>query len=302
MSDAPLESAAPATEPRRPLTPEASNLLGWWWLAIVFALVLLLAIWPSLFDGGSSFGTYFAVILCAAVLALGTWVSVGWTRGREWSAGAMRMSALVGLIAGLVAVAYFLYSVAFAAAPAGSPGFFGPTPILAGILWVIMIVLPFIFGLLVIFGLMSDGADEWLHPPIPAAETHPNLKIDPATAAMMAGGGAAVSHAVTDESLMTDLSKVITSEDMDRRNTGPLRRAGDEQSVEVVGQAEDDLSVQIVGGHDVTQDEGSIAELAALEQALSDDAKKKKDKKAKKEPKKPSGGDEPLSVDDDFKL
>lgn len=302
MSDAPYEMAVPEPEARRPLTPEASNILGWWWLALVFAMVLLIAIWPSLFEGPGSFGTYLAVIICTAIVVLGTWVSTAWTRAKEWSAGAMRMAAIVGLIAGLVAIGYFLYAVAFATPPAGSPGFFGPTPILAGFLWVILIVLPFIFGLLVIFGLMSDAADEWLHPPILPAETHPNLKIDPATAAIMAGGGAAVSHVVSDEALMTDLSRVITAEDMDRPATGSIPGYR-EQSIEMVGNADEDLSVQVVGGHDVTQDEGSLAELAALEQALSEDAKKKKAKKGKKEEKKkPSGGDEPLSVDDDFKL
>ena len=57
----------------------------------------------------------------------------------------------------------------------------------------------------------------------------------------------------------------------------------------------------------MTQDEGSLAELAALEQALSEDTAKKKSKKQKKDKKddkkKAAGsGDEPLSVDDDFKL
>ena len=44
MSDAPAITREP--EPRRPLSPEASNLLGWWWLALVFSIVLLIAIWP----------------------------------------------------------------------------------------------------------------------------------------------------------------------------------------------------------------------------------------------------------------
>jgi hypothetical protein len=305
MSDAPVETVLPPEE-RRPLTPEASNILGWWWLAIGFSVLLLWAMWPSIFtDSASSFGTYLGVVITIAFVALGAWAAAGFTRAEPWSVGVMRMTAIIGMVVGLLAVAYFLYAVAFTG-PAKSSlpgsqtaGFFGPEgSFLGGFLWVTIIILPFIFGLMIIFGLMSEGAEHWMNPPPPESPTAPNLRIDPATAAMLAGSAGAVSHGVSDEALMTELSQVMTV------NQATLRRPGDEQSVEVVGTAGDDLSVEVVGG-DVTQDEGSLAELAALEQALSEDAaKKKKAKKQKKEEKKKkaTSGDEPLSVDDDFKL
>jgi hypothetical protein len=302
MSDAPVETVVRETEERRPLTPDASNLLGWWWLAIVFAIVLLVAIWPSLFtDQISSFGNFTLLVISAGVVAWAAVVAWGFARAKEWSAGAMRLTAIVGLAVGLAAVAFFLYSVAFAAPPTGSPSFWGPTPILSGILWVVLIVLPFIFGLLIIFGLMSDGVDQWYHPPLVESPTATNLRVDPQTAAIMAGGAGAVSHAVSEEGLIDELSQVMTIDDATSRRRPVRRTDGDEQSVEVIGTAGDELSVEVVGGPG--DDEGSLAELAALEQALSEDKDKKAARKKKKdEKKKPSKGDEPLSVDDDFKL
>lgn len=287
----------------RLLTPEASNVLGFWWLAIVTTIVLLCAMWPSIFAGNTTgitpASTYLLVIISATLLAVGAWVGSGFSRGQAWSASAMRLITLIGLVVGLVGVGYFLYSVAFAAETPGGQSFFGPTGVLSGTLWTLMIILPFIFGLTLIFGLMNDAIDEWFNPPVSYEHTDVSLTIDPETAAAMAGS----SHAVVmgDEALMGDLSAAMSS-------TGKARKHRTEKSMEAYGSADDDLSVEVIGGKDAGSD--SMAELAALEEALTKDASKKipgrktDDKKKKKEEKKYEAGkgDEPLAVDDDFKL
>ncbi len=292
----------------RLLTPEASNVLGFWWLSIVTTIVLLCAMWPSIFEGSNAAGTtpastYLLIIIIAVLLAVGAWVGSGFSRGQAWSARAMRLTTLIGLVVGLVGVGYFLYSVAFAAETPGGQSFFGPTGVLSGTLWTMMIILPFIFGLTLIFGLMNDAIDEWFNPPTSFEITDASITIDPETAAEMAGS----SHAIVmgDEALMGDLSQAMSL-------TGKARKYRDDQSIEVIGSAEDDLSVEVIGskdGGDASSD--SMAELASLEQALTQDAskkipprKKKDDKKKKKEEKTYDAGkgDEPLAVDDDFKL
>ena len=291
----------------RLLTPEASNVLGFWWLAIVTAIVLICAMWPSIFEGNTTgttpASTYLLIIICAVFLAVGAWVGSGFSRGQAWSARAMRLVTLIGLVVGLVGVGYFLYSVAFAPEGPGGQSFFGPTGVLSGTLWTLMIILPFIFGLTLIFGLMNDAIDEWFNPPASYEITDASITIDPQTAAAMAGS----SHAVVmgDEALMGDLSAAMSL-------TGKARKhRRDDQSIEVIGSAEDDLSVEVIGSKETgNASSDSMAELAALEEALTQDAskkipgRKKDDKKKKKEERKYEAGkgDEPLAVDDDFKL
>ncbi|HQR08369.1 MAG TPA: hypothetical protein PLN21_16185 [Gemmatales bacterium] len=289
-------------EPRL-LTPEASNVLAWWWLAIVTTIVLLCSMWPSIFVSGtggmSSMSTYLLVIISAVLIALGIWCSLGFSRGQSWSARAMRLVVMIGLGVGLAGVSYFLYSVAFAPESASGHSFFGPSGVLSGILWGMIIILPFIFGLTLIFGLMNDAVDEWFNPP-PAYElTDDNLKVNPRTAAIIARGNSAD---MGDEALMGELSEAMSL-------TGNNRSYDGDQSIEVIGSSEEDLSVEVIGSKETGDDSSdSMAELAALEVALTEDASKKIKGKQKadkkKEEKKYEGGkgEEPLAVDDDFKL
>lgn len=297
--------AAPLLKPEpRLLTPEASNVLAWWWLAIVTTIVLLCSMWPSIFEGSTgglvSMSNYLLVILVALLLILGTWCSVGFSRAQAWSARVMRLVVMIGLGVGLAGVAYFLYSVAFAPASPGGQTFFGPSGVLSGILWSLIILLPFIFGLTLIFGLMNDAIDEWFNPPAAEELTDANLKVNPRTAAIIAGGAGAV--AMGDEELMGELSEAMSL-------TGKNRNYDGDQSIEVIGSAEEDLSVEVIGSKE-TGDESSdsMAELAALEVALTEDAskkipgKQKSDKKKEEKKYEAPKGDSPLAVDDDFKL
>jgi hypothetical protein len=290
MSTAPVVTT---TEERRPMTPEASNLLGWWWLAIALTIVLITAMWPSIFPENSGMmPIYFAIMVCGALVAVGIWASIGFWRASPSSAQIMRLTAMIGIGVGIAGVAYFLYSVAFATPVKTGPGsavavgFFGPEgSFLTSILWTLLVILPFIFGLLVIFGLMSDGIEEWFNPQPEEMVTRkqPRLQVDPSTAAIMAGGAAA-SMEVAEES-MTDI--------VDRaRATAAHEAAGEDVSVEVVGSAHDDLSVEVIGG---ATEQGTVDELAALEKALSEDLKGKPASHH-------SSHDEPLSVDDDLKI
>lgn len=289
-------------EPRL-LTPEASNVLGWWWLAIVTTIVLLCAMWPSIFEGStgglSSMSNYLLVIISAVLLVVGAWCSLGFSRSQAWSARVMRLVVMIGLGVGLVGVGYFLYSVAFAPASASGQSFFGPSGVLSGILWSMIIILPFIFGLTLIFGLMNDAIDEWFNPPAAHELTDANLKVNPRTAAIIAGGS---SPDMGDEALMGELSEAMSL-------TGKNRNYDGDQSIEVIGSSEEDMSVEVIGSKE-TGDESSdsMAELAALEEALTEDASRKikgtqKPDKKKEEKKYEGGkGDGPLAVDDDFKL
>jgi hypothetical protein len=291
MSSATVK-ALPA--PSRPLTSEASNVLGFWWLAIVTTLVLLFSMWPSIFSDGGSMGNYLLFIISSVLITLGVWCSIGFVKAQSWSAGAMRLITMIGLGVGLAGIGYFLYSVAFAATLNNAPTFWGPSGVLSGVLWTLVILLPFIFGMTLIFGLMNESIDDWFNPPPPQAVTRPNLRIDPRTAALMAG----VSTQLGDDELMGELNEAM---DM-TENSSIL---GSDQSIEVIGSAEDDLSVEVIsdqGGMNSESD--SMAELAALEEALTEDASKKLPKPPKKEDKKldTGKGDEPLAVDDDFKL
>lgn len=294
--------ALPAPPPRRLLTPEASNVLGWWWLAIVTTLVLLCSMWPSIFPenatgGLSSTSGYLLVIIIGVLVAVGSWCSYEFANGKPRSARIMRLIAMIGLVLGLVGVGYFLYSVAFG--PAGPSGetFWGPSGVLAGITWTMIIILPFIFGLTFIFGLMNDAVDEWFNPPVSFTPTDASLRIDPRTAAIMAGG---VSASMADEELMGELSEAMSLTDK------KARFGETDRSIEVIGSSEEDVSVEVIGGTEVHNSNDSMEELAALERALTQDASKKgKDKKKekKKEEKLEAGpGDSPLKVDDDFKL
>ncbi|MFT3882817.1 MAG: hypothetical protein QM703_24580 [Gemmatales bacterium] len=289
-------------EPRL-LTPEASNVLGWWWLAIVTTIVLLCSMWPSIFEGSTgglaSLSNYLLVILCAILLLIGTWCSVGFSRAQPWSAWMMRLVVMIGLGVGLAGVGYFLYSVAFAPASAGGQSFFGPSGVLSGILWGLIMLLPFIFGLTLIFGLMNDAVDEWFNPPANYELTDAHLRVDPRTAAIVAGGS---SPEMGDEALMGELSQAMSLSEKQRSYDG-------DQSIEVIGSAEDDLSVEVIGSKETGDDSSdSMAELAALEEALTEDASKKikgkqKKDKSKEQKKYDAGkGEEPLAVDDDFKL
>lgn len=287
-------------EPRL-LTPEASNVLAWWWLAIVTTIVLLAAMWPSIFEGSSggmaSTSTYLLVIISAILIGIGAWCSLGFSRGQPWSARVMRLVVMIGLGVGLAGVGYFLYSVAFAPATAGGQTFWGPSGVLSGVLWGLMMLLPFIFGLTLIFGLMNDAIDEWFNPPASYEITEANLKINPRTAAIIASGS---SPDMGDEALMGELSEAMSLTEKNRNYDG-------DQSIEVIGSSEDDLSVEVIGSKDTGDDSSdSMAELAALEEALTEDASKKikaVQKKKKEEKKYEAGkGEEPLAVDDDFKL
>jgi len=295
--------AATVVKPQtRLLTPEASNVLGWWWLAIVTTIVLLCAMWPSIFDGStgglSSMSSYLLVIIVAILLAIGCWCSVGFSRAQPWSARMMRLVAMIGLVVGLLGVVYFLYSVAFAPASPGGQTFFGPSGVLSGTLWGLMILLPFIFGLTLIFGLMNDAIDEWFNPPAEYEITDAHLSLDPRKAAIVARGSDA--EVMGDEALMGELSEALS-------DSGKKRTYDGDQSIEVIGSAEEDLSVEVIGDAGPGSDD-SMAELAALEEALTEDASKKikgkkKVEKKKEEKKYEAGkGDEPLAVDDDFKL
>lgn len=293
-----ITPALPAPPPPRLLTPEASNVMGWWWLAIVTAIVLLCSMWPSIFadSGGglSATSSYLLVILCSGLLGLGVWCSYGFAKAQPWSARMMRLITMIGLGVGLVGVAYFLYSVAFAAATPGGQSFWGPSGVLSGIMWGMIIILPFIFGLTLIFGLMNDAVDEWFNPPpVTDDRTMGRLQINPRTAALMVRS----SGTDGDEALMGELSEAMSL-------TGKSTTY-DDHSVEVIGSSEDDLSVEVIGGKQVKRGSSdSMEELAALEEALTHDASKKgkKDKKKKEEKLDIGKGDEPLKVDDDFKL
>src|SRR5262245_39881586 len=101
-------ASIPVPPPSRMLTPEASNVLGWWWLAIVTTIVLLVSMWPSIFpdtspSGGglASTSTYMLVILCAILVGVGAWVGYAFAKGQPWSAGTMRLVAMIGLGVGL---------------------------------------------------------------------------------------------------------------------------------------------------------------------------------------------------------
>jgi hypothetical protein len=178
--------------------------------------------------------------------------------------------------------------------------------VLSGVLWALVILLPFIFGLTLIFGLMNDAIDDWFSPPVAQVRTQAGMRVDPATAALLAGGAGAVSVGLTDEALMGELNEAMSLTDKsnvyDDQSVEVIGSDEDESlSVEVVGSAEDDLSVEVIGGEE-TESSDSMADLAALEEALTEDASRKLPKPAKKEDKKPTSGDEPLAVDDDFKL
>jgi hypothetical protein len=273
------------------MTSEASVLFGWWWLCIVFSIVLLAAMWPSIFsDSSGSMPTYLAVLISAALVAVGIWASLLYWRADPASAQIMRLTVYVVLGVGLVSVVMFLINVAFGTPekPAAGPatGFFGPegsAPILSGILWAFLIALPFTFALLVIFGLMSDGVEDWFNPP--PAETLAS-KMDSSSAAIMAGGAAASMELSGERQVMAEVNEAMT-------RTAPRAKTTDDMSVEVVGQAQDDLSIEVIG--DSAQDHATAEELTALERALSEDMqgtpKKRKD-----------AHDEPLRVDEDLKL
>jgi len=289
------------TKPQaRPLTPEASNVLGFWWLSIVTTIVLLCAMWPSIFEGSrtgmSATSTYLLVIICAVLLVIGAWCGHGFSRAQAWSARTMRLITLIGLVVGLAGIGYFLYSVAFAPEGPGGQSFFGPTGVLSGTLWTLMIILPFIFGLTFIFGLMNDAVDEWFNPPVSFEITDASITIDPHTAAVLNSSSNDVG--MKDEALMGDLSAAMSLSGKARKHHH------DDQSIEVIGSAENDLSVEVIGSKDGDASSDSMAELAALEEALTKDASKKIPAKKKKEEKKYEAGkgDEPLAVDDDFKL
>ena len=296
-------SNAPAlsTPAPRYLTPEASNVLGFWWLSIVTTIVLMATMWPSIFPESSSGGlastaSYLITIISSVLVALGIWCSMGFVRGQPWSARAMRLITMIGLGVGLAGVGYFLYSVAFAPTPNNAPSFFGPSGVLSGILWSLIILLPFIFGLTLIFGLMNDAIDDWFNPqPTMYTRTSSNLRIDPQTAALLAGGADLTGEA----QILDDVDEALGVTDQNAAYA-------DDQSVEVIGSAEEDLSVEVISdaGGQATSD--SMEELAALEEALTEDAGKKAKKaaaKKKEENKYDAGkGDAPLAVDDDFKL
>ncbi len=300
--------SSPATRITRPqprlLTPEASNVIAWWWLAIVTTIVLLCSMWPSIFEGSpgglTSMSNYLLVIIVALLLTVGAWCSHGFSRAQPWSARVMRLVVMIGLGVGLAGVGYFLYSVAFAPASPGGQTFFGPSGVLSGILWGLIILLPFLFGLTLIFGLMNDAIDEWFNPPVTYELTEPNLRVNPRTAAIIAGGAGAA--AMGDEALMGELTEAMSL-------TGKNRNYDGDQSIEVIGSSEDDLSVEVIGSKETGEDSSdSMAELAALEEALTKDASRKikgqqKPAKKKEEKKYEAGkGEEPLAVDDDFKL
>lgn len=291
---------APVVKPQpRLLTPEASNVLGWWWLAIITTIVLLFSMWPSIFEGSTggmaSTSNYLLYIISAALLMMGVWCSLGFSRAQPWSARVMRLVTMIGLVVGLIGVGYFLYSVAFAPASPTGQSFFGPNGVLSGTLWGMIILLPFIFGLTLIFGLMIDAVDDWLNPRTNYEITEESLKAIPRTAAVVAGGTS--SPDLGDEALMGELSEAMSNTDMSRNYQG-------DQSIEVIGSAEEDLSVEVIGSNDAGPgSDDSMAELAALEEALTEDASKKIKGKKKEEKKYEAGkGDEPLAVDDDFKL
>ncbi len=297
-------ASVPASPPPRVLTPEASNVLGWWWLAIVTTIVLLASMWPSIFPDSSAGGlasmsNYLLVIVVAVLLAVGAWCAYAFSRAQAWSAGAMRLTAMIGLGVGLAGIGYFLYSVAFAPASPSGHSFFGPAGVLTGIMWGLIILLPFIFGLTLIFGLMNDAVDEWFNPPLVYERTDIKMNIDPSMAAAMASaamsGGAGSARATGDDELMGELSEAMSL-------TGKTGRIDGDQSIEVIGSAEDDLSVEVIGDKNADGSDDSMEELAALERALTKDVAKK-GKPQKKETKPDFGkGDEPLKVDEDFKL
>jgi hypothetical protein len=296
--------ALPASAPARPLTPEASNVLAFWWLAIVTTIVLLCAMWPSIFgESGAlaSTGSYLITIISAVLVAIGIWCSVGFVTAQHWSARVMRLVTLIALGVGIAGVGFFLYSVAFAASKPNEPSFFGPSGVLGGVMWTLVIMLPFIFGLTLIFGLMNDSVDEWFNPPPAESVTQARLNVDPKTAALLAGSTGALSSQLGDEALMGELNEAMDL------NTGSLRNQTggllDDQSIEVIGGGDDDMSVEVLSDGGNLDSDDSMAELAALEEALTEDASKKLPPvPKKKEEKKPTSGDEPLAVDDDFKL
>lgn len=298
-----IARALPAPAPARPLTTEASNVLTFWWLAIVTTIVLLATMWPSIFpDSSSGMGTtasYLITIISAVLVAIGIWCTIGFVHAQAWSARVMRLVTLIGLGVGVAGVGFFLYSVAFASSRPNEPSFFGPSGVLAGVLWTLIIILPFIFGLTLIFGLMNDAVDEWFNPaPVSKARTEETyLKVDPKTAALLAGSTGALSAQLGDEALMGELNEAM---DLTDRNSA----FNEDQSVEVIGSADDDdQSIEVLSDAGEVASSDSMAELAALEQALSEDASKRLPPvPAKKEKKKAGGEDEPLAVDDDFKL
>ncbi|HMO35738.1 MAG TPA: hypothetical protein PKA06_06820 [Gemmatales bacterium] len=286
-------SAKALRAPLRPLTSAASNLLGFWWLAIITGVLLIIAMWPSIFTEGN-LGGYLLFIVVGVLLALGIWCTLGFVKAQSWSAGAMRLVAMIGIGVGLAGIGFFLYSVAFASTPAGAPTFWGPSAFLSGVLWAVMFFLPLIFALAVIFGLMSDGIDDWFNPlPIEPA-TRAGIQVDPRTAALMAGG-AGLSAQLSDEALMGDLNEAL---DMTDKNAS----LGDDQSIEVIGSADDDLSVEVIGDEGKAAESDSMAELAALEEVLTEDASKKIPQPSQEKKPDIGKGDEPLAVDDDFKL
>jgi hypothetical protein len=294
--------ALPAPAPARPLTSEASNVLAFWWLAIVTTIVLLATMWPSIFpessSGMGSTASYLITIISAGLVAIGIWCTIGFVNGQAWSARVMRLVTLIALGVGIAGVGFFLYSVAFASSKVNEPSFFGPSGVLGGVLWTLIIVLPFIFGLTLIFGLMNDAVDEWFNPaPVSKARTEETyLKVDPRTAALLVGSTGALSAQLGDEALMGELNEAM---DLTDRNSA----FNEDQSIEVIGSAEDDESIEVLSDGGEIGSSDSMAELAALEEALSEDASKRlPPTPAKKEKKKAGGEDEPLAVDDDFKL
>lgn len=297
MSNAQAQ-ALPTPAPRV-LTTEASNVLGFWWLSIVTTIVLLAAMWPSIFPDSAAGGLtatagYLITFLASGLVAIGIWCSIGFVRAQPWSARIMRLVTLIGLGVGLAGVGYFLYSVAFAKVPDNGPSFFGPSGVLGGVLWALIIILPFIFGLTLIFGLMNDAIDDWFNPqPVAYELTADNLQVDPRTAALLAGGTAA--SMMGDEDLMGDLNEAMGHSDKNAAFPS-------DESVEVIGSAEEDLSVEVISDTGDAVGTDSMEELAALEEALSEDANKKAKKKKEEKKYEAGKGDEPLAVDDDFKL
>jgi hypothetical protein len=234
--------------------------------------------------------TYLAVLISGILVGVGVWASLLYWRADPGSAQIMRLTIYIALGVGLVSVIMFLTTVAF-----GTPektgltpatGFFGPegsAPILGGILWAFLIALPFTFGLLVIFGLMSDGVEDWFNPPPAEALAS---KLDSSSAAIIAGGAAASMELSGERQVMAEVNEAMT-------RTAPRAKTTDDMSVEVVGQAQDDLSIEVIGGS--AQDHATAEELTALEKALSEDMQGKPKKRK-------DAHDEPLKVDEDLKL
>lgn len=264
-------------EPKKRVVPaEINNILTFWWLMLAFGGLAIASLWPIAFaNSATNFPGLLLSVVLTGLLLLGIFGHYGFVNTTSWSISLMRLTTLLFLGLGIALIVWFF--VANGPVGGGKSTVLGPSDLffLPVALLTLMLVLPFIFGMMVIFGLMHESVERWYNPPLEEEEQHGMSVADPVMAmAMSMGAGAAAASSVA---------------------SGRSRRGDeDDLSVEVVGSA-DDVAEEVV-----EEDAGTEEELAALEEALTDQAKPKG--KAKQDVTTAYSDDEPLKVDDDMKL